>query len=534
MQGSHRSGPASAASHALAARITRDGAFSVDDGLWILEALLEEVASLHRFDRAHGALGPENVFVEDEPDGSLRVTVGPADRTGGTWAGGLLAPERRAGELPSKEADVWALGALAFPIFAGAPPLWGANGHLEPLAVAAPEIPLRLGVIAGRMLAPEPDLRPSIEEAWGAVRGLRAAWGPAPEEDAGRESTRDRSSPSWLGGLLRRKAERPAGSATPGPSTPRTGGGPSLSLLCLEDLGPIPRRPAPPATEDDIQVAIDETLSAGLLQKDLPPFPSVAWEVVELARRDDVGANDLVRVVSRDPALIARILRIANSVYANRGVEVTSVRDAVTRLGVREVANVAAAAATRTLFEVEGSPPHRTVAETGRLVWTHALASALSASRLAMECGADDGRAFLAGMLHDIGKTLALRGFGRLITAGVFKGIDPAAVVGPALEATHVELGLRLARAWNLPAPVVRACAEHHAPQHGPQEDRELHVVRIASALASLRVDRGWSLDRVREAQESAALLGFDRRRLRATAAQVRELAARAEALAAD
>jgi hypothetical protein len=78
---------------------------------------------------------------------------------------------------------------------------------------------------------------------------------------------------------------------------------------------------------------------------------------------------------------------------------------------------------------------------------------------------------------------------------------------------------------------VVRACAEHHRPQLGPQDDRELHLVRVVSGMAALRIDPDWTLDRVREAQESAALLGFDRFRVRATAAQVRVLAARAEAL---
>jgi hypothetical protein len=63
-------------------------------------------------------------------------------------------------------------------------------------------------------------------------------------------------------------------------------------------------------------------------------------------------------------------------------------------------------------------------------------------------------------------------------------------------------------------------------------EDRELHLVRIVSGLASLRIDPAWNPERILEIQESATLLGFDRFRIRASAAQVRLLAGRAEALA--
>jgi putative nucleotidyltransferase with HDIG domain len=506
----------------------RSGPAALDEGIPILEALLERLAALHRAEQPFGALGPDAVTVGPWPDGEPEVALaqpeaGPDPR--------FLAPECRGG-TPTAEGDVWSAGTYAFWLFAGRPPR--EDGAFEPLAMAAPGVPFRLGALVDRMRALQAPVRPRAAAAAQAVRALRESAGLGVPEEKPEAPAGDAAEPKargWLGGLIKRKGGPPPKTAD-APARPRAATLPSLALLCLDDLEPIPRVEGKPPPQEALLEAFAATLAEGARSEDLPAFPSVALEVVELAKREDVGANDLVRLINQDPALIARVLRIANSVYANRGIEVTSARDAVTRLGLNEVANIAATAATRTLFVLEGGRMDPTLAQEGRRAWVHALTTALSASWLAMECGADSQRAFLAGMLHDIGKMVALRGFARLVAAGRLPGVDPAAAVGPVLEAAHVELGTRMARAWSLPAAVIRACAEHHRAKTPPMEDRELHLVRIVSGLASLRIDPAWNPERILEIQESATLLGFDRFRIRASAAQVRLLAGRAEALA--
>lgn len=199
---------------------------------------------------------------------------------------------------------------------------------------------------------------------------------------------------------------------------------------------------------------------------------------------------------------------------------------------VREAASLAAAAATKTLFHGEIKAAGPKIMDVQRRIWLHSLTSALGASWLAMECSGDSQKAFLGGMLHDIGKTLALRAFVELKSLGKLGNTDPAHSLTPVLEATHVELGERMAQEWKLPAHVVRVCAEHHSLKTTVREDRELHLIRVASGIAAMRLDPDWPLHRMDEVQESASALGMDRFRLRATSAQIRELAAKAEALA--
>ena len=89
-----------------------------------------------------------------------------------------------------------------------------------------------------------------------------------------------------------------------------------------------------------------------------------------------------------------------------------------------------------------------------------------------------------------------------------------------------------MAQEWKLPQHVQRACAEHHAPKTSAKEDRELHLVRVVSGIAQMRLDPSWSFELMNEVQQSAAELGIDRFRLRATSTQVRAFAAKAEGLA--
>jgi HD-like signal output (HDOD) protein len=516
----------------LAERL-RVGPLPAHDGTAILAALFARLAERHRTEGPHGALGPETVVVGRPGPGAPAAQLKPPRDEDRVPSPGLAAPEWRPDRPPSTAADVWAAGTLAFLALAGRPPVDPAGG-VEALALAAPAVPLGFAALVDRMRSPDERDRPSAEEAAALADGFRHAIAPpAPEpaRDPAPVPPRRAAGPlGFLGALFRRRprpAPRPAVAAAP----PRPEG--ALALLCLEDFEPIPRADAIPLDRERLERAIAATLADTGRPVELPAFPWVALQVVDLARRGDVGANDLVRLVNRDPVLIARVLRIANSAYANRGIEVTSARDAVIRLGLREVAAAAAAAAARSLFVADDVLPDPELAEAGARLWRYALTSALAASWLAMECGADDGRAFLGGMLHDLGKTIALRRFVRLAAADRLEGLPPAAALGPILEATHVELGERTARAWNLPAAAIRACAEHHRCPTGPAEDRELHLVRVVSGMASLQIEPDWSLARTAEVAESARLLGFDRHRVRATVSQVRLFASRAEALAA-
>jgi HD-like signal output (HDOD) protein len=82
----------------------------------------------------------------------------------------------------------------------------------------------------------------------------------------------------------------------------------------------------------------------------LPTLPAVALKVRRAADNPDINLGAMADVVSQDPSLSARMVKISNSVYLGRTVKVTSIQQAVTRIGLRQIKNIATALAMEQLF----------------------------------------------------------------------------------------------------------------------------------------------------------------------------------------
>ncbi len=82
----------------------------------------------------------------------------------------------------------------------------------------------------------------------------------------------------------------------------------------------------------------------------LPTLPAIALKVRKAADDPDINLNDMGDVIGQDPSLSARMIKIANSAYMGRAVKVTSISQAVTRIGLRQIKNIATALAMEQLF----------------------------------------------------------------------------------------------------------------------------------------------------------------------------------------
>ena len=82
----------------------------------------------------------------------------------------------------------------------------------------------------------------------------------------------------------------------------------------------------------------------------LPTLPAVALKVRKAADDPDINLNQMGDVIGQDPSLSARMIKIANSAYMGRAVKVTSISQAVTRIGLRQIKNIATALAMEQLF----------------------------------------------------------------------------------------------------------------------------------------------------------------------------------------
>jgi putative nucleotidyltransferase with HDIG domain len=187
---------------------------------------------------------------------------------------------------------------------------------------------------------------------------------------------------------------------------------------------------------------------------DLPPLPAAAARALALARDPDSSSESLARVVSTDPALAARVLAMSRSVTYLRRQPPRTLQEAIATVGLRALRRILIAASARAAYRADDA-----VAQS---LWAHSLATGLAAEELSKATGstADAGDAFIAGLLHDIGKlVLHLSNPAAFATLGVFDEDAERRLFG----ATHAEIGGRLAEKWGLEPAIVHGIQGHHA-----------------------------------------------------------------------
>jgi len=252
----------------------------------------------------------------------------------------------------------------------------------------------------------------------------------------------------------------------------------------------------------------------------LPAQPIAAVEVLRLVADPNASSAELGAVVDLDPALSARVLRLANAPHYGLGGTVTSAARAVVLLGFSTVKGVAAAASNGLLAEYVNFGPQD--------YWAHSVATAVAASVMAKQVGLPAADAFSVGLLHDLGAALLHRCDAELYQEVVATGRSALLdAERDAFGATHAEAGAAALQAWNLPPRLVRAVRDHHEPLES-HTDALTKVVVAGEALADLVDDLGPSepvcaLDVALDAlgvaaRETAALVAQARREFDRTA----------------
>lgn len=186
---------------------------------------------------------------------------------------------------------------------------------------------------------------------------------------------------------------------------------------------------------------------------ELPMLPAVMTEVMALCQNESVDAARLSVVIHRDPTLAANVLRVANSAMFGMTMPCGSLQQAVSRLGMHKVSEIAMALAVRgTIFT---QPDCQDLL--ARL-WRHSLLAAWFSREIARQKRQNVEVAFLCGLLHDVGKAAIL--------CNVFKATGRVTMtdVIEALQEHHVEAGVLLARHWRLPEMIVECIECHHEP----------------------------------------------------------------------
>lgn len=216
---------------------------------------------------------------------------------------------------------------------------------------------------------------------------------------------------------------------------------------------------------------------AGSADTAMPMLPALAQDVMALALDPDVSVVQIARVISKDQVLATRVLRLANSAYCAPMQEVSTINDAIIRMGTAAVRSVVLAVcfASR-LQEANVYGPQ------GRDLVDHGIGTAYLARLTAEQVGVDADEAFMYGLLHDLGKLLLLKLSRDFIRFG---GPTPTATeIETVMRDRHAEMGARIMRQWQLPAALEEPVLYHHNPDACVNYPTEAAVAYAADRLS--------------------------------------------------
>ena len=215
--------------------------------------------------------------------------------------------------------------------------------------------------------------------------------------------------------------------------------------------------------------------------RDLPTLPLIVTELISSFEQDDVSVGELAAKVSKDQALTAKTLRLANSSFYGLQCKVRTIEQAIAVLGFDSVRALVTSAGIIANFGSGGAGGFDFAA-----FWRHAVGTALCAKSLARLAKCNQEFAFVSGLLHDIGRLVLVTGFpeqyAEAIAYRYANECDMLQAERSVLGLDHAVVGRALAEHWKFPQLIQRAIAHHHAPMAQDLGDIP-SVVHVANAI---------------------------------------------------
>jgi putative nucleotidyltransferase with HDIG domain len=220
----------------------------------------------------------------------------------------------------------------------------------------------------------------------------------------------------------------------------------------------------------------------------LPSLPDVVARISSLIDDPSVGLVDLGRLVAQDPAITARVLRLANSGYYGLSEPVTSPEQAATVIGSRALRNVAMQVSILQRYEHLRGISDFDLDE----LWAHSILTARLSQSLAERCidrtGVPPDDFYACGLLHDVGKVVMLEGLGdqyvECLRIARRTGAPLHQCEESGLGFSHIEVGALLAQQWKLPERIAHAIEFHHGPSSEVTAHPHVGVVAVADQIA--------------------------------------------------
>ncbi len=222
--------------------------------------------------------------------------------------------------------------------------------------------------------------------------------------------------------------------------------------------------------------------------RDIPSLPEVVNKIIHLLGEPNTPASEIAKLISYDPGLTSKVLRMVNSAAYGFQRQISSIQHGIMILGFNTVRGLVLSASIFKMFE------GRQKGLDHQKFWEHSLGTAIAAQLAGKQLGlVDMDDAFSAGMLHDIGKVVLdvyfASEYQRVLSEARLQGLPCHGAAFLQLEqrilkTTHTSIGGVLASKWKLPLTITEVIQHHHHPEKSKSSEALVYLVALANRLS--------------------------------------------------
>ena len=220
----------------------------------------------------------------------------------------------------------------------------------------------------------------------------------------------------------------------------------------------------------------------------MPAIPTVFLPLMKMLSNsgEDVKLDEVVRLVSYDGTIAGQCLRAAGSPLFGLAKPPDSIKGAVLTLGLRRVEAILLTCCLGQAF-----PATNWVLDPA-VFWRHSLGCAMVCRKFSEKLAAADAeKAYMAGLLHDVGFMVNCLAFPKEFAAAMERARQEEIPLGEAEHATmgftHCETGQALAEKWKLADDIIEVIAYHHAIEHSQKAQPLVALVHLSDLLCRMR-----------------------------------------------
>ncbi|MBN1905968.1 MAG: HDOD domain-containing protein [Deltaproteobacteria bacterium] len=229
----------------------------------------------------------------------------------------------------------------------------------------------------------------------------------------------------------------------------------------------------------------------------VPTLPVIVEKILSMAQEENTSAKILAELISKDPAIANKILRLSNSAYYGMMKEIDSIPRAITIIGFNEVVSLTIGMSVVSAFSRKDAGKNFNM----KGLWIHSLGCAFASRNIAKKLGIlQSEQIFISGLLHDMGK----------IIFAIYFTDEYAAVLSHAKEnetelyraerlilgINHATLTGMLMEQWNFPEMIHVPARDHHSVEDSPSRYQKLALIVAFSDYLSQKAEFGdsWTI----------------------------------------